>query len=82
MQQWRFINGQFVSPEELEEQRKKWQEELQRNIDEKKCVMCLNASLVNDQITICNAKNSTRAGTCVDELDGKSCEYWLPVLIN
>ena len=81
-QEWSFNFGPgFVSPEELREREEKQKEELRRNIDEKKCAMCLNVSFVNDQIAICNAKNSTRAGTCVDELDGKSCEYWLPISI-
>lgn len=82
-QEWSFSFGPgFVSPEELRAREEKQREELRRNMDEKKCIMCLNASIVNDQVAICNVKNCNRAGICVDDLDGKACEYWSPMPIN
>lgn len=83
MQEWSFNFGPgFVSPEEIREAFEQRQAELKNKIDEKKCVMCMNASLINDQIAICNKKGSAHAGECVDEFDGKSCGEWSPIFIN
>lgn len=76
-QQWSFNFGPgFISPEELKAQQEKQQQELQRMVDEKQCVLCNHAILINDVVAICNAKECNRSGQCVDGQNGVDCEYW------
>ena len=76
MQQWSFSFGPggFVNPAEVEAQRR---QQIQRLIDEKRCVVCQNTYLINDQITFCHFKNE-----CVDNDYGKECEHWEPIKIT
>ena len=43
-------------------------------IDDKRCVMCQNTYLINDQITMCQFSNE-----CVDDNNGQECKNWNPV---
>ena len=61
----------------MEEQRKTLLAQLRKMIDDKRCVMCENTYLIDDQITMCNINNE-----CVDNEYGKNCENWKPLEIN
>ena len=49
---------------------------MKQMIDEKRCIMCQNTYLINDQITICQFSNE-----CVDSMNGQECEHWEPAPI-
>lgn len=70
--QWNINFGPgFISPEQMEAQRQQ-QEALEKQmIDEKRCVVCKNTYLINDQITMCTYSNK-----CVDQENGQQCEHW------
>lgn len=58
----------------MEQQRQQQMAALKQMIDDKKCVMCKNTYLINDEITICNFSHE-----CVDNNYGKYCENWKPL---
>jgi len=74
LQQWsfNFSPGGFVSPEQMEQQRLQQEAQLKQMIDDKRCEVCQNTYLINDQITICSFSNE-----CVDGKDGQQCENWI-----
>lgn len=77
MQQWNINFGPgFISPEEIERQHQQQLDSLHQMIDEKKCMMCKNTYLINDQITMCNYSKE-----CVDGNYGEYCEHWDPLEI-
>lgn len=81
MQQWSFNFGPgFVTPEEMKAWQEQQEKDLQNKINEKYCIVCENAALVNDQIAFCNVKSCERSGMCVNDLDGKKCEFWSPII--
>lgn len=71
-QQWSFNFGPgFISPEQMEAQRQQQEAMIRQMIDDKRCEMCENTYLINDQITMCNIKKE-----CVDQMNGRECENW------
>ena len=68
------FNSGFISPEEIEAQRRQQEERLRQMVNDKKCVVCNNTYLINDQITYCSIKNE-----CVDFMDGMNCDNWHPI---
>ena len=72
MQQWTFNFG--ATPEQVEAQRRARIAQIQRLIDEQRCIVCENTYLINDQITMCSIKNE-----CVDNDYGKYCDNWKPI---
>ena len=65
----------FITPEQIKEQRLQQEAKIRQMISDKKCVVCQNTFLINDQITYCNIKNE-----CVDFSDGKNCDNWIAPL--
>lgn len=75
------FNGINITPEQLAEmqrqQREQQQRQVQQMLDEKRCVLCENTYLLNDQIYICTIKNE-----CVDNENGLDCKDWEPINIK
>lgn len=67
----------FVSPEQMEAERQRRLATLRQMVDDKRCIMCKNTFLVNDQITFCMFSKK-----CVDDDNGMSCEHWEPMEIS
>lgn len=59
---------QFINPEEMLRQQMAMRQQM---VDDKRCEVCKNTYLINDQITMCSIKN-----TCVDGCNGQECENW------
>lgn len=63
-------NG-FVTPEQAAEIQHQREEQMRRMVDEKRCIICKNTFLVNDQITFCSYSKN-----CVDNSNGQNCQHW------
>ena len=66
-----FQNGggiNFINPEEILRQQAAMRQQM---VDDKRCEVCKNTYLINDQITMCSYSNE-----CVDGQNGQQCEHW------
>jgi len=66
----------FINPEELQRQAEELAAQMRIMIEDKKCKMCVNANIVNEQFVFCNF-----SGKNVEESDGQNCEHWEAVQI-
>lgn len=66
-----FGPGGFVNPQEIRMQQL---QQIKQGIDEKRCVYCQKAYLVNDQIAICSISKE-----CVNNMNGQECKDWNPI---
>lgn len=61
----------FINSEQMAAAQAQREAQIRQMIEEKRCVICKNTYLVNDQITFCTFSN-----VCVDENNGQSCPHW------
>jgi len=61
----------------MEAQRQQKVAMLRQMIDDKRCSVCKNTFIINDQVTFCSINKE-----CVDDKNGMSCEHFEPLNIE
>ena len=61
----------FINPEQMAAAQAQREAQIRQMIDEKRCAICKNTYLVNDQITFCSYSKN-----CVDNSNGQDCQHW------
>ena len=67
----RFENGQWITPEDMLQRAR---ENYNNLVDTKRCIICRNTYLINDEITMCHLTNE-----CVDNHAAGDCNMWDPL---
>lgn len=61
----------FVTPEQMAAAQAQREAQIRQMINDKRCELCRNTYLINDQITMCVKSNK-----CVDGENGQECDNW------